>query len=363
VSVEISAKHGTNVDKLLEMILLVAEMLDLTAQPARRARGVVIEARREAGRGIAATVLIQNGTLNVGQPFVCGNQYGKVRAMSDERGGRLKSAGPSTPVEVIGWSGVPQAGDVFNVVKNETEARQIAGQRAQVAREHEYRLSRQATSLMSIQDRIKRGELHDLNLVIKADVGGSLEVLRDTLQKLSTDEVKVRIIHTGVGLINESDVLLAVASGAIIIGFHTRPDAKAHQAILSEGVDVRLYQVIYEVEKDVKDAMSGLLAPEKVEKIAGSAEVRKVFHINKVGSVAGCFVVSGTLHRGDRARIFRGADKIFDGKFASLKRLKDDVREVGNGFECGIALEGFDDIKEGDVIEAYTVEEVARRID
>ena len=257
---------------------------------------------------------------------------------------------------------MPQAGDVFTVVKSEAEAREIAGRRSQIAREHEYRLSRQATSLMSIQDRIKRGELHELNLIIKADVGGSLEVLRDTLQKLTTNEVKVRIIHTGVGLINESDVLLAVASGAIIIGFHTRPDAKAHQAALNEAVDVRLYQVIYEVEKDIKDAMSGLLAPERVEKIAGSAEVRKVFHIDKVGSVAGCFVVSGALHRGDRARVFRGADKVWDGRFASLKRVKDDVREVNNGFECGIALDGFNDIKEGDVIEAYTVEEVARHI-
>jgi len=266
-------------------------------------------------------------------------------------------------VEILGWSGVPGAGDVFTVVKNEAEAREIGGRRSQIAREHEHRLARQATSLVSIQDRIRRGELHDLNLVLKADVGGSIEVLRDTLQKLSTDEVKVRIIHEGVGLINESDILLAVASGAIVIGFHTRPDAKAHQAAMNESVDVRLYQVIYEVEKEVKDAMSGLLAPDKVEKIMGSAEIRKVFHINKVGSVAGCFVVSGTLHRSDRARVFRGADKVFDGKFATLKRLKDDVREVTSGFECGIALENFDEIKEGDVIEAYQVEEVARRID
>ncbi len=363
VAVEISAKFGQNVNRLLEMILLLAEMRDLKAEPDRRAKGVVIEARREAGRGVVATVLIQNGHVEVGQPFVCGSQYGKVRAMTDERGERLKVAGPSTPVEILGWSGVPGSGDVFTVVKSEAEAREIAGRRSQIAREHEHRLSRQATSLMSIQDRIRRGELHDLNLVLKADVGGSIEVLRDSLQKLSTDEVKVRIIHQGVGLINESDILLAVASGAIVIGFHTRPDAKAHQLAMTEGVDVRLYQVIYEVEKDVKDAMSGLLAPDKVEKIAGSAEVRKVFHITKVGAIAGCFVVSGTLHRTDRARVFRGADKVFDGRFASLKRVKDDVREVASGFECGIGLEGFNDIREGDVIEAYTVEEVARRID
>jgi len=363
VAVEISAKHGTNVDKLLEMILLESEMLDLKAEPSRRAKGVVIESKRDPGRGIVATVLIQNGTAKIGQPFVCGAQYGKVRAMTDERRERLKSAGPSTPVEITGWSGVPQAGDVFTVVKSEAESREVAGRRSQIAREHEYRLSRQATSLMSIQDRIKKGELHELDLILKADVGGSIEVLRDSLQKLSTDEVKVRIIHTGVGLINESDVLLAVASGAIIVGFHTRPDARAHQAALSEGVDVRLYSVIYEVERDVKAAMSGLLAPEKVEKIAGSAEIRKVFHISKVGSVAGCFVVSGTVHRNDRVRVFRGADRVFDGRLSSLKRIKDDAKEVTSGFECGIALEGFDEIKEGDVIEAYTVEEVARHIE
>ncbi len=363
VSVEISAKHGTNVDKLLEMILLVAEMLELKAEPGRRGRGVVIEARREAGRGIAATVLIQNGTVTIGQPFVCGGQYGKIRAMVDERGGRLKTGRPSTPVEILGWSGVPQAGDVFTIVKSEAEAREIASRRSQIAREHEHRLSRQATSLVSIQDRIQRGELHELNLVLKTDVGGSLEVLRDSLQKLSTEEVKVRIIHEGVGLINESDILLAVASGAIIIGFHTRPDAKAHQAAISEGVDVRLYTVIYEVEKDVKDAMAGLLAPEKIDRIQGSAEIRKVFHVTKVGAIAGSFVVSGTVHRGDRVRLFRGADKIWDGRIGSLKRLKDDAREVTAGFECGIGLEGFDDIKEGDVIEAYQVEEVARKME
>jgi translation initiation factor IF-2 len=363
VAVEIAAKFGTNVDKLLEMILLEASLLELKAQPERRAKGVVIESRREAGRGIAATVLIQDGTTEVGQPFVCGSQYGKVRAMYDERRSKVKSAGPATPVEILGWSGVPAAGDVFTVVKSEVEARSIAGRRSQIAREHEHRLSRQATSLISIQDRIKRGELHELNLVIKADVAGSIEVLRDSLQKLSTDEVKVRIIHTGVGLINESDILLALASGAIVIGFHTRPDARAHQAALNEEVDVRLYQVIYEVEKDVKDAMSGLLSPEKVEKISGSAEVRRVFHVTKVGSVAGCFVVSGTVHRSDMARVYRGADVVWSGRFGSLKRIKDDAREVTTGFECGIALDGFNEIREGDVIEAYTVDEVARRID
>jgi translation initiation factor IF-2 len=216
---------------------------------------------------------------------------------------------------------------------------------------------------MSIQDRIKRGELHELNLVVKADVGGSVEVLRDTLTKLSTDEVKVRIIHEGVGLINESDVLLAVASNALVIGFHTRPDARAHQKALDESIDVRLYRVIYEVEKDIKDAMSGLLAPERVEKIAGSAEIRRVFNITKVGNIAGCYVASGVIHRGDRVRIYRGADVVWDGKLATLKRVKDDAREVLAGLECGMSFENYEDIKEGDVVEAYTVEEIARRID
>ena len=313
VAVEISAKHGTNVDRLLEMILLQSELLELKAEPDRKTRGVVLEAKRDPHRGIIVTVLVQNGTLRVGDPFVSGAQYGKVRAMTNEKRERIHEAEPSTPVEMTGWSGVPQAGDGFHVVKTEQEAREIAGTRAAIAREHEQRLRGQAVSLLSLQERIKKGELHELNLVVKADVGGSLEVLRETLPKLSTAEVKVRVIHEGVGLINESDLLLALASKAIVIGFHTRPDAKAHQMALTDGVDVRLYRVIYEVEKDIKDAMSGLLAPEKVEKIAGSAEIRKVFHVTKVGNVAGCFVVSGTVHRGDQVRVYRGADVVWDG--------------------------------------------------
>ena len=363
VAVEISAKHGTNVDRLLEMILLQSDLLELKAEPDRKTRGVVLEAKRDPHRGIIVTVLVQNGTLRVGDPFVSGAQHGKVRAMTNEKRERLHEAVPSTPVEMTGWSGVPQAGDGFHVVKTEQEAREIAGTRAAIAREHEQRLRGQAVSLLSLQERIKKGELHELNLVVKADVGGSLEVLRETLPKLSTAEVKVRVIHEGVGLINESDLLLALASKAIVIGFHTRPDAKAHQMALTDGVDVRLYRVIYEVEKDIKDAMSGLLAPEKVEKIAGSAEIRKVFHVSKVGNVAGCSVVSGTVHRGDQVRVYRGADVVWQGRLASLKRIKDDAREVNAGFECGISFDGFEDIHEGDIVEAFTVEEVARRIE
>ncbi|MEZ4653602.1 MAG: translation initiation factor IF-2 [Candidatus Eisenbacteria bacterium] len=363
VDVEISAKKGMNVEKLLEMIVLEAELLDLKAQPGRTARGAVIEARRDAGRGIVATVLVQDGTLHIGDSFVCGSQFGRVRAMSDERGARLEEAGPSTPVEVLGWSGVPQAGDSLTVMKNDARAREIAAHRGQIARAHEHRLSRQRTSLVSIHERIQAGELQELNVIIKADVGGSVEALRDKLESLSTSEVKVQVIHSGVGLINESDVQLAMASKAIIVGFHTRADARAHQLALSEDVEIRLYRVIYDVEQEIKDAMSGLLSPEKVEKPSGSAEVRQVFDITKVGTIAGCMVVSGKIHRTDRARVYRGVEVVHDGSISSLKRVKDDVREVATGFECGIGIENFEDLKEGDVIEAYTVAEVARRID
>ncbi len=363
VAVEISAKQGTNVDKLLEMILIVAELLDLKAQPDRPAKGAVIESRRDAGRGVVATVLVQNGTLRVGDAFFCGSQFGRVRAMNDERGTRVLEAPPSTPVELLGWSGVPAAGDGLVVMRDEAKAREIALHRGQVQREHEHRLSSQTISLQSIQERIKKGELKELNIVLKADVGGSIEVLRDHLGKITHGEVRVRIIHEGVGLINESDVLLAKASGAIVVGFHTRPDSKAHQLALTEKVDVRLYRVIYEVEKEIKDAMSGLLSPDKIEKISGSAEVRRIFRVAKVGTIAGCFVVSGSIKRNDRARVYRGVDVVFDGKFASIKRVKDDAREVMTGFECGIGLDGYDDLKEGDVIESYTVEEVARKIE
>jgi translation initiation factor IF-2 len=363
VDVEISAKKGINVDKLLEMILIEAELLELTAQPGRLARGAVIEARRDSGRGIVATVLVQDGTLQIGDAFVCVAQFGRVRAMTDERGTRLTEAGPSTPVEVLGWGGVPLAGDTFQVMRNEARAREIAAHRSQIARAHEHRLSRQRTSLVSIHERIQAGELQELNVILKADVGGSVEALRDKLESLSTSEVKVRVIHSGVGLISESDVQLAMASKAIIVGFHTRADSRAHQLALNEDVEIRLYRVIYDVEQEIKDAMSGLLSPEKVERPSGSAEVRQVFHITKVGTIAGCMVVSGKIHRTDRARIYRGVDIIHDGTISSLKRLKDDAKEVATGFECGIGIHNFEDLKEGDVIEAYTVAEVARRVD
>ncbi|MEZ4649152.1 MAG: translation initiation factor IF-2 [Candidatus Eisenbacteria bacterium] len=362
VDVEISAKQGINMDKLLELVALEAELLELKAAPDRTARGTVVESRRDPGKGIVATVLVQDGTLSVGDAFVCGAEFGRVRAMNDEHGRRVKEAGPSTPVEVLGWDGVPMAGDTFVVMKNEAKAKEIASHRAQIARTHQHRLSGQRTSLYSVHERIRAGELQELNIILKADVGGSVEVLRDTLEALTNDEVKVRVIHMGVGLISEADVNLAMASGAIIIGFHTRTDPRAHQLALSEDVDIRLYQVIYDVEKEVKAAMSGLLAPEDVEKPTGSAEVRQVFRISRVGTIAGCMILSGTIHRNDKARVYRGTEVVFTGGLGSLKRHKDDVKEVASGFECGIGLDGFDDLIEGDVIEAFTIEQVARTI-
>jgi translation initiation factor IF-2 len=362
VCVEISSKSGAGIDKLLEMILLEAEMLELKAEPDRPARGVIIESRLDPGKGVVGTVLVQNGTLKVGDPFLCGIQYGKVRVMVDDRSDRVKEAGPSMPVEVWGWSGLPQAGDSFYSTTKEHEAKEIAGKRSQIHREHEFRLSRRRT-LVDISQRIKQGEALILNLVIKGDVAGSVEVLRDSLEKLSTPEVQVRVIHQGVGAISEGDVLLAAASEAIVVGFHVKPDAKAQAVVQSEKVDVRLYTVIYEAIDEVRSAMGGLLAPDLVEKIQGKAEVRKIFRISRVGVIAGCMVQEGTIHRSDQVRLMRGGEKVWEGKISSLKRIKDDAREVTAGFECGISLEGRDDILEGDIIETFLVEEVARKLE
>jgi len=362
VCVEVSSKSGQGIDHLLEMILLQAEMLELKAEPDRPAKGAVIESKLDPGKGVLATVLVQNGTLRVGDPFVCGMQHGKVRVMVDDTGARVTEAGPSTPVEVWGWSGLPQAGDSFHVTPSEQEARDIGSKRAAIHREHELRLSRRRT-LLDISRRIKEGEVLGLNLVIKGDVAGSVEVLRDSLEKLSTPEVQVRVIHQGVGAITEGDVLLAAASEAIIIGFHVKPDAKAQAIVQSESVDVRLHTVIYDVVDEVRAAMSGLLAPDLVERPQGTAEVRKIFRVSRVGVIAGCMIVDGTVHRVDSVRLVREGQKVWQGKIASLKRVKDDAREVQSGFECGIQLEGHDDIVEGDLIEAFTIEEVARKLE
>jgi translation initiation factor IF-2 len=361
IAVPISAKLGTGVEKLLEMILLQAEILELKADPHKHARGVVIESRIEQGRGIVATLLVQKGTLRVGDAFVAGSQSGKVRAMNNERGGRVLEAGPSAPVEVLGWSGAPQAGDTFAAMIDEREARELAGKRGQLQREQEFRLHRHVT-LTDLYSQIKAGSVGELLVVLKADVDGSVEALEDSLTKLTTDEVKLRVIHRGVGQISESDVLLAAASNAVIIGFHVKPDPKAAELAAKEKVDLRLYEIIYEAVADVKNAMSGLLKPEIRETVLGSAEVRQVFNTTKAGTIAGCKVVSGTIQRSARARLLRDGSAAWEGKIDSLRRFKDDVREVAAPLECGIGLEGRDDVKVNDIIEAFVLEEFARRL-
>jgi translation initiation factor IF-2 len=361
IAVPISAKVGTGIDKLLEMILLQAEILELKADPDKPARGVVIESRVEQGRGIIATVLVQKGTLRVGDAFVAGSQSGKVRAMNNERGGRVATAGPSTPVEILGWSGAPQAGDTFAAMVDEREARELASKRGQLQREQEFRLHKHVT-LTDLYSQIKAGSVGELLVVLKADVDGSVEALEDSLTKLTTEEVKLRIIHSGVGQISESDVLLAAASNAVIIGFHVKPDPKAAELGAKEKVDVRVYEIIYEAVADVKNAMSGLLKPEIRETVIGSAEVRQVFTTTKSGTIAGCKVVSGTIQRSARARLMREGTAAWEGKIDSLRRFKDDVREVASPLECGIGLEGRDDVKVNDVIEAFVLEEFARRL-
>jgi translation initiation factor IF-2 len=361
IAVPISAKIGTGVDRLLEMILLQSEILELKADPNKPARGVVIESRVEQGRGIVATVLVQKGTLRGGDAFVAGAQSGKVRAMNNERGARVAEAGPSTPVEILGWSGAPQAGDTFAAMADEREAREVAAKRAQLQREQEFRLHKHVT-LTDLYSQIKAGSVGELLVVLKGDVDGSVEALEDSMTKLTTEEVKLRVIHRGVGQISESDVLLAAASNAVIIGFHVKPDPKAAELAAKEKVDVRMYEIIYEAVADVKDAMSGLLKPEIRETVSGTAEVRQVFSTTKAGTIAGCKVVSGAIQRSARARLLRDGSSVWDGKIDSLRRFKDDVREVAAPLECGIGLEGRDDVKVGDLIEAYILEEFARRL-
>ncbi|NOZ57283.1 MAG: translation initiation factor IF-2 [Calditrichaeota bacterium] len=362
--VEISAKTGQNVDKLLEAMLLEAEILDLKANPNRPAKGTVLEARLDRGRGVVATVLVQNGTLHIGDPFVAGLYAGRVRAMFDERDRPVKEAGPSRPVQVVGFDGLPQAGDPFQVVSSEREAREISTRRQQLRREQQLRRS-QRVSLDEISRRIREGEteVRELPLIIKADVDGSLEAISDTLMKLSTKEVAVNIIHRGVGAVTESDVLLAAASGAVILGFHVRASNTVRELAEREGVDIRLYDVIYDLANDVRDALEGLLEPEKKEEVIGTAEVRQTFKVPKVGTVAGCYVQSGKITRNDRVKVYRDGKLVFEGGIASLKRFKDDVREVTAGLECGIGLAGFDDIKVGDIIEAYQIIELKRKLE
>jgi translation initiation factor IF-2 len=361
VCVEISAKKGTNIDKLLEMILLEADLLDLKADPARRARGVVLEARVEQGRGVVVSVLVQNGSLAVGEAFVAGQQYGRVRAMFDERGHQVKKAGPSTPVEVLGWGGTPAAGDLFAAFAEEREAREIAGKRQAVHREHEFRAAK-AISLTEFHTRLEQGETSELRLLIKGDVDGSVEALSESLTKLSTSEVQIHILRQAVGQITESDVLLAAASSAIVVGFHVRPDARVRELAEREKVEIRLYDIIYKAVEDVKQALEGLLKPEIKEVVLGAAEIREVFKLSKSGTVAGCMVTSGTVPRTGKVRLLREGQTVWTGRIGSLRRFKDDVREVTSGFECGIALDGMNDVKVGDVIESFTTEELPRTL-
>jgi len=360
-AVEISAKQGKGVEELLEIILLQADILELTANVKKPARGVVIESKIEQGRGRVATVLLQRGILEVGDPFLCGKVYGKVRSLSNERGKRVKKAGPSVPVEVTGFSDSPAAGDLFQVMEAEAKARQLSQQRQLVAREIEQRERKQVT-LTDFFDMKERGEVRELRLIIKADVGGSVEVLREQLGSLGTSEVSCRVIHSGVGPINESDVLLADASTAVIIGFGVSVGSRAAEQARQSQVDIRTYNIIYEAVEDVKSALSGLLKPEEVERVKGKAEVRQVFRTSKSGAVAGSYVLDGTIARTHQARLLREGKVVYTGKIGSLRRFKDDVKEVAQGFECGIGLEGHDDVLEGDIIETFVIELVARRI-
>ena len=359
---EVSAKTGQGVDDLLEKVMLQADVLDLRANPERHARGVVIESELDKGMGPMATVLVTAGTLEIGDAFICGLFDGRVRALLDERGNNVQEAGPSQPVRVLGFSGVPEAGDSFAVLEDEREVRDIAQRRQRLQREQGFRRTKEPTTLEELYAQVQAGEIERLNVILKGDVGGSVEALADELTKLSTDEVKVDVIHRGVGGITDNDVLLAAASAAIIIGFHVRPDARARAAAEREGVDIRSYRVIYEVVDDVRNAMEGLLTPEEREVVLGSAEVRETFKIPKVGTIAGCFVSDGTIPRTARVRVVRDGVEVYEGLIGSLKRFKDDVREVREGFECGINIEGFNDVKVGDVIEAYKIEEVQRTL-
>jgi translation initiation factor IF-2 len=360
-SVEISAKKGTGVDQLLEMILLTAEVLELKADPDRRAKGVVLEARVEQGRGVVASVLVQSGTLRLGDPFVAGQVYGRVRAMYDERRKQVKAAPPSTPVEVVGWSGTPSAGDLFVSPEDEREAREVASRRAALHREHEFR-STKAITLTSFHDTLGKGGPNELKMLIKGDVDGSVEALSESLQKLSTGEVAVRVIRSAVGQITESDVLLAAASGAIVVGFHVRPDSRARELAEREKVEIRLYDIIYKAQEDVKLALEGMLKPELKEVVLGTAEVRQVFRLSKGVVVAGCMVSTGKVARSEKIRLVRGDETLWTGRVEALKRFKDDVKEVEKGFECGITLDGFSDLREGDRLESFKIEELARTL-
>ncbi len=360
ICVPVSAVNKEGIDQLLEMITLVAEMKELKANPNKKARGAIVEAQLDKGRGSVATVLVQNGTLHVGDPIVAGSAYGKIRAMTDDKGRRVKKAGPSTPVEILGLSEVPTAGDTFYVAENEKQARQVAESVVAKNRENLIKDTPQKVSLDDLFTQIQSGNVKDLNVVVKADVQGSVEAVRQSLERLSNEEVRIRIIHGGVGTITESDVMLASASNAIIIGFNVRPEPAAKLFADEEKVDVRLYRVIYNAIEDITAAMKGMLDPVYEEKVLGHAEIRQLFKASGVGNIAGSYVLDGKFERNCQARITRDGIVIFEGELESLKRFKDDVKEVAAGYECGLVFNGFNDVKVEDQVEAYIMVEVPR---
>jgi translation initiation factor IF-2 len=358
---EISAKTGLNIEELLDKVILEAEMLDLKANPTKNASGTIVEASLDKGRGYMCTALIQSGTMNVGDYVLAGQYSGKVKAMLDERGNRIKVAGPSTPVNLLGLDGAPTSGDRFIIMDDEREAKQIAQKRLQLQREQSVRSQKQMT-LEEIGRRLKVGDFQELNIILKGDVDGSVEALSDSLQKLTTEEIQVNIIHKGVGQISESDVLLATASQAILVGFQVRPSAQARKLAEKEEVEIRMYSIIYDAINEVRDAMEGMLSAEVKEEIIGTAEIRETFKISKIGTIAGCMVTDGVIERSNDVRIIRDGVVVYTGKLGSLKRFKDDAKEVRQGFECGLNIEKFNDIKVGDVVEAFGFTEVKRTL-
>jgi translation initiation factor IF-2 len=359
--VDVSAKTSANLEGLLETVLIVADLAELKGDPTGRARGTVLEAHLDKGRGPVATVLVQKGTLDVGDSLVCGVTHCKVRAMVDENGLAVPVAGPAKPVQVLGWNGVPNVGDEFREVEDEREARHVAAEREARVRSAEV-VNQRPASLQELLRRQERQDIPELNLVVKADVQGSLGALTDAFLKLPQDEVRVNLVHSGAGAITEHDVDLAKTAAAIVVGFNVRPNANARELAEKEGVDIRLYRVIYDAIDDVKAALSGMLKPEERESILGEAEIRQTFRVPRLGVIAGCYLTRGTIRRNSKVRLIRDGVVVYEGRVGSLRRFKDDVAEVREGFECGIGLENFQDVKEGDVIEAFEVEEVARQI-
>ena len=360
ICVPVSAKEGQNIDQLLEMIILTAEMQELKANPDRKAKGTVVEAKLDKGRGPVASLLVQSGTLSVGDSILVGSTYGRIRAMFDDQGKKIKSAGPSIPVEILGLSEVPAAGDRFIQVKDEKTARTMAEARKDKIKNETLNASHRV-SLEDLYSQIKEGTVKELAIIVKADVQGSVEAIRQSLEKLSTDDVKVRVIHGAVGAITETDITLATASNAIVIGFNVRPDSNAIAASEREKVDVKTYRIIYDAIEDVKSAMVGMLEPEYKEVVLGKAEVRETYKISNVGTIAGCYVLDGKILRNSDIRVIRDGIVIFESSLASLKRFKDDVKEVAAGYECGLSVEKFNDIKEGDIIESFKIEAIKRK--